>query len=155
MASVEKVTLIQATKSFPKSFSENLKIDLNLADSTTFTLLKGIGPGFASRIIKYRKKLGGFYKKEQLKEVYGLDSILFNRIEKSIHLQNLDIKKFNINLVSIDELRKHPYFSYNIATSIVNYRKAHGLYKDILEIKNIILVNADLYVKLVNYIKVD
>ena len=53
-------------------------IDINTADSTAWVALNGIGPGFAKRIITYREKLGGFYQVDQLKEVYGLDSVWVN-----------------------------------------------------------------------------
>jgi competence ComEA-like helix-hairpin-helix protein len=50
-------------------------IDINTADSAAWVALNGIGPGFAKRIMTYREKLGGFYQVDQLKEVYGLDSL--------------------------------------------------------------------------------
>lgn len=135
--------------------TDNLIIELNASDSAAFTLLKGIGPGFASRIVKYRKRLGGYYKKEQLREVYGLDSVLYSRISDHLFLGDSGIRKININLAGVDELRKHPYISFHIATILVNYRKAHGQYKDVSEIKKTLLVNEELYLKLVNYITID
>jgi len=56
-------------------------VDLNQADSAGLDQIKGIGPAFANRILKYRERLGGFYKKEQLLEVYGLDSVKYNEIK--------------------------------------------------------------------------
>src|ERR1700761_4069099 len=47
-------------------------IELNTADSAKLTELPGIGGGHAVQIIRYRTRLGGFYSKEQLKEIYGL-----------------------------------------------------------------------------------
>ena len=48
-----------------------LNMDLNTADSTTLMALKGIGPVFSVRIVKYRELLGGYYETAQLQEVYG------------------------------------------------------------------------------------
>lgn len=67
-------------KTFPSTISSKQNINLNTTDSLQLISLKGIGPTFASRIIKYRNKLGGFIYKEQLKEVYGLDSIALKEI---------------------------------------------------------------------------
>lgn len=41
----------------------SLSIDINSVDSSTIQLIKGIGPAYASRIIRYRDRLGGFIKK--------------------------------------------------------------------------------------------
>ncbi len=154
--SLSKDTTLYAKKAFHKTFlRDNLIIGINTSDSATLTLLNGIGPGFASRIIKYRKRLGGFYKKEQLMEVYGLDSILYNKISDHLFIQDLDIQKININRATFEEFRKHPYIGYHIANLLVNYRKAHGMYKDVSEIKKIALVNEELYLKLANYITID
>ncbi|RZL34281.1 MAG: helix-hairpin-helix domain-containing protein [Pedobacter sp.] len=38
-------------------------VDVNRADSAALDQIKGIGPAFALRILKYRERLGGFYKK--------------------------------------------------------------------------------------------
>ena len=60
-------------------------INLNNADSLTLITLSGIGPVFASRIIKYRNLLGGFYKKEQLLEVYNLKNETYLKVKKQIY----------------------------------------------------------------------
>jgi competence protein ComEA len=49
-------------------------VDLNTADTVQLTQLYGIGATFARRIVSYRARLGGFVNKEQLKEVFGIDS---------------------------------------------------------------------------------
>lgn len=55
----------------------DIKVELNSADSSELLKINGVGPVFASRIIKYRNKLGGFATTEQVTEVYGMDSIRF------------------------------------------------------------------------------
>ena len=42
-------------------------LDINMADSVAWVGLKGIGPGFAKRILAYRQRLGGFNAVLQLK----------------------------------------------------------------------------------------
>lgn len=44
-------------------------VEINGADTLQLDGINGIGAAFARRIVKYRDKLGGFYKKEQLQEV--------------------------------------------------------------------------------------
>lgn len=55
-----------------KTTSEKLLIELNAADTTELKKLDGIGSAYAKRIVKYRDLIGGFVRKEQLLEVYGL-----------------------------------------------------------------------------------
>lgn len=132
------------------------KIDINVADSTELIRLNGIGPILAARIIKYRNKLGGFIKKEQLQEVYGMDSLKYLSILNQIIIKdNLKIRSMNINKASFAQLKQHPYISYNIANAIVNYRKQHGDFNKNDEIKNIDLINDELYFKLEPYININ
>ena len=157
-ASLESYVKIPQREKFIKPEIEKIKtpllIELNSADSSSLIKLNGIGAAFASRIIKYRNRLGGFIKKEQLMEVYGLDTTLYNKIENNITVDLFEVNKININTVTTDEMKMHPYVKYNIANSIINYRKQHGNYKEIAEIKNSALVNDELYRKLAPYLTV-
>ena len=55
-----------------KDKPRSLILELNSADSIQLLDIRGIGPVFASRIIRYRNLLGGYYVVTQLKEVYGM-----------------------------------------------------------------------------------
>jgi competence protein ComEA len=127
-------------------------VDVNVADSSQLVLLNGIGPAFAKRIIKYRDRLGGFYNKEQLREIYGMDSSLYERIDKNILVNSEYIQKLNINSVTFDELKTHPYLNFNLANAIVNYRKQHGDFQDINDLKKIVIMNEDVFIKLQAYL---
>ncbi|MBO7607819.1 MAG: helix-hairpin-helix domain-containing protein [Paludibacteraceae bacterium] len=61
-----------ASQSFKNREYDKLMIELNTADTTTLKQLRGIGSKLSQRIVKYRKKIGGFSHKEQLKDIYGL-----------------------------------------------------------------------------------
>ena len=68
-------------KKYPAgNVNSNLRIDINKADSASLTKLKGIGPVFAARIIKYRNSINGFNNLDQLKEVYGLNEELVEQL---------------------------------------------------------------------------
>jgi len=128
-----------------------LSIELNSATAHMLTDLKGIGPAYSNRIVKYRNWLGGFINLEQLREVYGLEDALYGEIIPFLTLDTARIDKININKVMIAELRKHPYIKWNVAKAIVNYRDQHGPYKTVAEIKNTDLVTAELYRKIAPY----
>ncbi len=101
-------------------------VELNSADSLSIVYLKGVGPAFTKRIMKYRKMLGGFYSIHQLKEVYGMNDSLFNAISSQVLVNADAVDKIPINAIDINSLKSHPYFSYQSAHAIVNFRSKHG-----------------------------
>ena len=129
-----------------------LFLELNSADSIQLDQLKGIGFSFARRIIKYREMLGGFINKDQLLEVYGLDKEKYDGLAANVSVDISKVKKLNINLIAAEELKKHPYVKYNLANLIVSYRKQHGNYGSVADIKKLNLVNDEIYAKLAPYL---
>ena len=63
-----------------RSAYDRLMIELNSADTTELKQLRGIGSKLSQRIVKYRKKIGGFTRKEQLKDIYGLSEETYRHI---------------------------------------------------------------------------
>lgn len=126
-------------------------VDLNTADSAMLIRIKGIGPFYAKNIIKYRNAIGGFVKKEQLLEIWKFDQEKLNAIEKHIVVDATKIRKINLNSCEPSDL-KSPYISWTIANGIVNYRKNHGKYKTVDEIKKTDLVDEETYRKIVPYL---
>jgi competence protein ComEA len=129
----------------------NMIIELNGADSAMLTTIKGIGAFYAKTIIKYRNSLGGFYSKEQLMEVWKFDQEKFDAIEKYISVDASKVKKININICESDQLRG-PYVKWNVANAIVNYRKQHGPFKTIDDIKKTDLVDEETLRKIAPYL---
>ncbi len=115
------------------------KIDINNADSLQFEKIYGIGSKLASRILKYRNKLGGFISMDQLKEVYGLDTTVLAELGKKMYiLDNYHPAKIRINFATVDDLKQHPYIGYKFAKTIISYRNTHGGIKseaDLMDIK--------------------
>ncbi len=101
-------------------------VEINTADSLSIVFLKGIGPGFTKRIIKYRTMLGGFHSVNQLKDVYGMNDSLFLMLSSQIKLDPTALVKIPINAIDFNSLRKHPYFNFQSAQAVVNFRLKHG-----------------------------
>lgn len=127
------------------------KINVNVADSAELLNLSGIGPVFASRIVKYRNLLGGYIKTEQLLEVFGMDSLRYNKILPHIHVSEVSLKKINLNKATFGEILRHPYVSYETVKEIVNYRKSNGGFNNVNELLNIPGVDTNSYNKLFPY----
>ena len=137
----------------PKNESSIL-IDINTADEVQLQYIKGIGPSFAKRIIKYRDLLGGFHSKRQLLEVYGLDHLKYSEIKDYIKLSQ-NITPMDINKSDAYEMSKHPYLSYQQAKLIVAYGKQHGPYNDVYKILEIGIMDSSFVEKLLPYIPKD
>lgn len=99
-------------------------LELNSADTLQLQELRGIGPAFARRIVAYRDKLGGYYAKEQLLEVYGFTAELYEKVKNQIKVNPVLIKKIDVNAYDIGYLKRHPYISYYEAKAIVDYRNS-------------------------------
>lgn len=132
--------------------NENIIVEINSADSLSLIRIKGVGPAFSSRILKYRKLLGGFKNKNQLLEVYGMDSIRLKKIEHQIKIDTSLIDKIDLNIVEWIDLVSHPYISKEIANNIINHRKYNGLFEKASDIESYYLVNKRLYRKIAPYI---
>ena len=117
--------------------------------------MPGIGDKYSSRIVRYRNLLGVFYAKEQLLEVYGIDSALFHQISPYILLEDTALRKININTCGVKDLAVHPYVSYKLANLIVKYRRHHGNYSSLEQLKSIPLVDEQLFRKIVFYFELD
>lgn len=129
----------RAVKANPKL---SLLFELNTADSADLIQLSGIGPVFASRIVRYRELLGGFNQMEQLLAVYGMDSLRLKQIWPQLSVNSQLLKKIPINTVTADELRRHPYIGYKLANVLIAYRNQHGNYLNFADLSKVAILNA-------------
>jgi competence protein ComEA len=134
----------------PSSFN------LNLADTAQLKTIYGIGPVLASRIVRFREKLGGFVKREQLGEVYGLDSAAVRRLCNVAFITSDFIpKKINMNVADETELSAHPYIKRPMAGAIVAYRFQHGNFSRVEDLRKLSLLKAEDIDKILPYLKVN
>jgi DNA uptake protein ComE-like DNA-binding protein len=144
------------SEQFPKNTKRQIAIiELNSCDSIALISLRGIGPGWARRIIKRRNQLGGFYCLEQLLEMKGFNDTLLNTLRTQVKVDSSFIQKLNINQLSLEDLQKHPYCWYGVGKSIVNYRLQHGPFRTVEGLKKIYTLRPETYEKLVHYVKLE
>ena len=127
-------------------------VDINQADSAALDQVKGIGPAFALRILKYRERLGGFHKKEQLLEVYGLDSAKYAEVKDQISINLKTLRTININTADFNQLKTSPYLSYKQINAIIQYRKQHGNYNSVDDLRKILILNTQVIDKIMPYL---
>ena len=127
-------------------------IEINTADTTDLIKLPGIGPYYAGRIIKYRELLGGYYRKEQLLEVYGMDSARYLGYQQFILIDTSKIRKININMVEFKALLRHPYFDYEMVKEIFNYKRKVKQIRTASELQSANVVSLTTYSKIMPYL---
>lgn len=129
-------------------------IELNAADSTTLQQLPGIGPVFASRIVRFRDLLGGFHHILQLTDVYGFDTVRFNGLRDYVYVDSAGIRKIPLNSADYRQLNAHPFISSKLANAIVQYRKQHGPYRAIEDLLGIAIMDEVIFSKIAPYLTV-
>lgn len=98
------------------------KRDLNKALAKDLKKIRGIGPVLSERIIKYGHSLNGYSDINQLYRVYGLDSIVVDRIKEAFEIKSDTIIPMNIRMASREELSTLPYLSQSEIDWLISLR---------------------------------
>lgn len=100
-------------------------IELNSADSITLVKIPGIGPYYASKIIHYRQRLGGFQSVKQLKELH----MTYFNVDSCAHLFCVNpalIQRKDLDTMSFKAVLRHPYLEYEDVRMIFNAKREYG-----------------------------
>lgn len=98
-------------------------LDLNLADSAAFDALPGIGGYFASQMVRYRERLGGYSCPEQLLDIRKFDETKYEKLRDLVCVDPAGIRPYPLWTLPEDSLRLHPYISPRSAHGIVIFRE--------------------------------
>ncbi len=142
-------------KNKPLSYSkrEPIIIDINTASEEEWQKLRGIGPYYAGRIVRFREVLGGFLSIEQVAETYRLPDSTFQKILP--FLQHSPIyRKIMINEVSEEDLKKHPYINYRQAGALIAFREQHGPFENLEELKALKVFSNEELEKILPYLEI-
>lgn len=129
---VKKDTVVPVVKVEKKVFKypEGTLVDVNTADTAELKKIPGIGSGISKTIVAYRNRLGGFYSLAQLEEV----DYVTPELMKWFKLEISDVRPLNINRLSLDRLRAHPYLNFYQAKVIVEHRRKKGEIKSLSQL---------------------
>ncbi|MBR1932080.1 MAG: helix-hairpin-helix domain-containing protein [Prevotella sp.] len=119
------------TLRYPVKLSEGETVDLCLADTTLLRKVPGIGSYFALRIVQYGERLGGYVSIDQLDEIddFPMES------KKFLTIGTPSVRKLNLNRLSLQELKHHPYLNYYQARDIVDFRRQQGPLKSLADLR--------------------
>ena len=112
-------------------------LELNSADTLSLIELPGIGPAYARRIVRYRELLGGYYSKDQLRELYNFPEETYEAISDYLSADTMLITKLRINFLEYSELIRHPYLNKEQVNQLLEKRRIKGSYKNISELESI------------------
>lgn len=118
------------TVKFPIKIRPGEHVNLAAADTTMLKKIPGIGSGWARAIVNYGRRLGGYTNVEQLLEIDGFP-------EESLpyfSVVNPQTEKLNVNTLTVNQLRRHPYVSFYQARQICDYRRLKGPIKDLSQL---------------------
>ena len=84
--------------------------------------MPGVGSYYSRKIAEYGRRLGGFVSADQLDEIENFPS----EAKKYFSVNASDVHQLNVNRLSLNELKRHPYINYYQAKAITDYRRLHG-----------------------------
>ena len=111
------------TLKYPVKLQPEERVVLNSADTAQLRKVPGIGSYFARKIVEYRERLGGYYRVQQLLEIEDFPETAVNFF---IIPDGTEFRKMNLNRLSLNELKRHPYINFYQAREIVDFRRLHG-----------------------------
>jgi hypothetical protein len=129
-----------ARRPVPRPPHRPAPVELNGADSLALVKIRGIGPYYASRILRYREQLGGFHDASQLKEL----RLAHLDIDTLLPLFTVDatlVRKKAMDTMTFTSLLRHPYLEYEDVVLIFNAKRASGdsLSYSLLERKKVLV----------------
>lgn len=107
-----------------KKAVESRVVELNGCDSTQLLKVPGIGPYYASAIIKLRDELGGLAHIEQLLEIRGIDSAKLKQLTPYIVANPLKIRKKSIAEATYNELSSNRKIGAYRARAIIKLKES-------------------------------
>lgn len=131
--------------------------DINLADSSQWASLRGIGPVLSQRIVRFRTAKSGFQSVEDVKAVYGLKEEVFSQIRpylfvdpatipprqharhEQVHADKSprQIQPIDINLATAEEFQVLSGIGPVLSKRIIKFRSAIGGFEAVDQLKKV------------------
>lgn len=106
-------------------------VALNTADTVELKKIPGIGSGYARMIVAYRERLGGFVDARQLLEIGNIPETVLSYVT----VDATAVRKLNVNKLTLNQLRRHPYINFYQAREICDYRRLQGPLRSLDDLK--------------------
>jgi len=103
------------------------KVPINASDTTNLKRIPGVGSYYASQIVKYREKLGGFVSVQQLDDLQNIPA----DVQDYLSFDPIPLRKIKVNSLSINRMIMHPYITFYQAKAIKDYIQKNGPLKSL------------------------
>lgn len=113
---------VRDTLRYPVKIEQGQHVVLNTADTAQLRRVPGIGTYFANEIVNHGRFLGGYVSVDQLDEIPDFPQ----EAKQYFVISSPNPRRLNVNRLSLNELKRHPYINYYQAKAIVDYRRLHG-----------------------------
>lgn len=110
------------TLHYPVKIQPTEHVVLNMADTAQLRRVPGIGVYYAKEIARYGRLLGGYASVDQLDEIDNFPK----ESKRYFVVENASPQKLNLNRLSLNELKRHPYINFHQAKAITDYRRLRG-----------------------------
>lgn len=127
----ERDSMRRDTVQRPAKLREGETIDLNTADTLLLRRVPGIGAYYAREIVYYRQRLGGYASTAQLDEIPDFPTTA----KAYFTVSTSAVRRININKLSLQQLRRHPYINFYQAKAIIDYRRLRGPLKSLQDLR--------------------
>lgn len=121
----DSVVVGRSREGVRKTTREGVKrLELNMADSAALEGVRGIGPYYAGRIVRYREQLGGFCSVRQLKDL----NMRYFDVDSLGYLFCVDttlVVKRDLDSMDFKEVLRHPYLEYEDVRLIFNLKRGN------------------------------
>jgi len=136
------------TLRYPVKLKAGEHVALDLADTAAFKRVPGIGSYYARAIVNYGKRLGGYVSVNQLREIDNFPDEALTYFE----IKNPQVKRLNVNKLTLNELKRHPYINFFQARAITDYRRLRGPLKSLNDLRLLKDFDSDAIKKLEPYV---
>lgn len=116
---------------YPRKIDSTQHIVLNMADTTELRKVPGIGSYYAKEIVRYGQRLGGYVSVDQLDEIDDFPQ----EAKRYFVVEDAHPQQLNVNKLTLQQLRRHPYINFYRAKAIMDYRRLHGNLKSLQDLR--------------------
>lgn len=122
---------VRDTLRYPVKIKDDERVVLNTADTTQLKRVPGIGGYYAGEIVRYGRRLGGYVSVDQLDEIDDFPA----ESKKYFVISHPEPVLLNVNQLSLQQLKRHPYLNFYQAKAILDYRRLHGPLKSLDDLR--------------------
>ena len=118
---------------YPRKISTGEHIILNTADTTQLMRVPGIGSYYSKVIMRYGERLGGYVSINQLDEIEDFPT----ETKQFFVIDNPSPRRLNVNTMTLNELKRHPYINFYQAKAIVDLRRINGQIRSLQQLSTL------------------